>query len=334
MKPHFREIDILKGIAIVMVLFGHSIIVYPINLNTTYQWCNYLHWFVSSVHMPLFFAISGFCFSFHDWEKYIKKKSRRILVPFVVFSIIGVFINAFFGSFINGDAKPFAKSLLGIVTGSSNWFLYTLFIIFLIFPFIMKVFENKKAALILNCAFGILQLFSFWPTVFRIDRVVKYIFYFSIGYYFKLESKVNSNAWIKFIDLVKKPLIWAVSLIIWIPLVFALIKLEEGFYPVYALVSIITALIGMVNIISFGFIVSHNTLSNLFEETGKVSLQLFLFNGYFLTLTRTVTVKLLHITSPVIIIAANVFMMYFVSYALIHLIVKKVKLFRVLTGMV
>ena len=170
--------------------------------------------------------------------------------------------------------------------------------------------------------------------MFCIDRVVKYIFYFSIGYYFKLESKKKSKLWTQFIALAKKPLVWLVSLIIWIPLVFALIKLEKGLYILYALVSIITALVGMVNIIAFGFMVSKISLSNLFEETGKVSLQLFLFNGYFLTLTRTVTVKLFHITSPVIIIAANVIMMYFVSYALIHFVVKKVKLFRVLTGMV
>ena len=198
----------------------------------------------------------------------------------------------------------------------------------------MKAFENQKAALFLICVFGILQLFSFWPTMFCIDRLVKYIFYFSIGYFFKLESKKESKQWAQFINLAKKPLVWLVSLIVWIPLVFALIELENGIYPVYSFVSIITAIVGMVNIISFGFIVSKISISKLFEETGKVSLQLFLFNGYFLTLTRTVTVKLLHITAPVIIIAANVFMMYFVSYALIHFVVEKVKLFRALTGIV
>ena len=333
MNKHYREIDVFKGIAIAMVMLGHAIIVYPINLNTAYSWCNYLHWFVSSAHMVMFSALSGFCFGFHDWKSYLTKKAKRILVPFVVFAVLGIFVNKFLGSLIN-DPKSIKESLIGILTGSSNWFLYTLFIIFLIFPFILKVFENRKAALILICAFGILQLFSFWPTMFCIDRVVKYIFYFSVGYYFKLESKKESKLWTQFIAFVKKPLVWLVSLIIWIPLVFVLIKLENRLYLLYALVSIITALVGMVNIISFGFIVSKISISKLFEETGKVSLQLFLFNGYFLTLTRTVTVKLLHITSPVIIIAANVIMMYFVSYVLIHFVIKKVKLFRVLTGMV
>lgn len=333
MKTHYREIDVLKGIAIAMVILGHAIIVHPINLNSQYPWCNYLHWFVSSAHMPLFFAISGFCFGFHDWKSYLVKKTKRILVPFIVFSIMGVFLNVFLGSFIN-EPKSLKESLIGILTGSSNWFLYTLFIIFLIFPFITKVFENKTIALILVFIFGILQMFSFWTTMFCVDRVVKYILYFSIGYCFQLESKKSSDFWRKFIEFIKKPLVWLASFIIWIPLVFALIDLESVFYLVYALLSIITALVGMVNIISFGFLISKISFSKLFEETGKVSLQLFLFNGYFLTVTRTLTVRILHITSPVIIIAANVIMMYFVSYVLIHFVVNRVKLFRILTGMV
>lgn len=30
---HYREIDILRGIAIIMVFLGHAVIVYPINLE-------------------------------------------------------------------------------------------------------------------------------------------------------------------------------------------------------------------------------------------------------------------------------------------------------------
>ena len=333
MKRHYRQIDILKGIAIAMVILGHSIIVYPVNLNTEYAWCNYLHCFVSSAHMPLFFAVSGFCFGFHDWKTHLKKKTMRIIIPFVVFSGMGVFVNALFGAFINGP-KSVKDSMIGILTGSSNWFLYTLFIIFLIFPFIMRIFENREKGLILVVLFGILQLFDFWPTMFCIDRVVKYIFYFSLGYCFKLESVENSRLWIKYLAFVKRTRVWGVSLIIWILMVLGLIKFGIEGTSSYALVSIITAFVGVTNIVSFSFLISKFSLSKLFEETGKVSLQLFLFNGYFLTLTRTVTVKLFHITSPVIIIAANVFMMYFVSYVLIQFIVKRVTLFRILTGMV
>ena len=333
MKVHYKQIDILKGIAILMVIMGHAIIVYPIDLNAQYPWCNYLHHFVSATHMPLFFAISGFCFSFHDWKLYLIKKSKRILIPLVVFGILGVFINVFLSSFVNDPNSP-TDALIGILTGSSNWFLYTLFLIFLVFPFIRNAFDSQRLAFFLIGLFGILQLFNFWPSIFNIDNLVKYIFYFSIGYYFKVLSKEKPEACSKLVGVVDRPIVWAVSLTIWCGLVFVLIKWVSGIYALKALVSIIAAFAGVINIISFSRFISKFAFSKLFEETGKVSLQLFLFNGYFLTITRTVTVRFLHIDSPVLIIAANVFMMYFVSFILINFIVKKVKLFRVLTGMV
>ncbi len=37
-KKYYEEIDILKGIAITLVVLGHSVIVYPINLHDIF-WC-------------------------------------------------------------------------------------------------------------------------------------------------------------------------------------------------------------------------------------------------------------------------------------------------------
>lgn len=58
---HYREIDILRGIAIIMVFLGHAVIVYPINLENV-AWCRGLVAFISAVHMPLFFVVAGFAF--------------------------------------------------------------------------------------------------------------------------------------------------------------------------------------------------------------------------------------------------------------------------------
>lgn len=60
MKERIEEIDWLRGFATFLVILGHSIIVYPINLHEI-PWCNVLYEFISSFHMPLFFVISGFC---------------------------------------------------------------------------------------------------------------------------------------------------------------------------------------------------------------------------------------------------------------------------------
>ena len=54
-KKGFKEIDILRGMAIVLVLLGHAIIVYPVNLHKI-LWCNVLFTWLSTVHMSLFFS--------------------------------------------------------------------------------------------------------------------------------------------------------------------------------------------------------------------------------------------------------------------------------------
>ena len=67
-KPYYKEIDILRGLAILMVLCYHSILVYPINLHEI-AWCRELHSYLWVVEMPLFFLVSGFCFQYGTPEK-------------------------------------------------------------------------------------------------------------------------------------------------------------------------------------------------------------------------------------------------------------------------
>ena len=63
MSERYEKIDILRGIAISLVVLGHAIIVFPINLHEI-AWCNYVFIWLSSVHMPLFFLFPDFVFLF------------------------------------------------------------------------------------------------------------------------------------------------------------------------------------------------------------------------------------------------------------------------------
>ena len=79
-KKYFTEIDVLKGFAIFLVVLGHSIIEYPVNLHDIAP-CNWLFNFVSSVHMPLFFFLSGFVFKYRGgYGSYLGKKAKRVLI--------------------------------------------------------------------------------------------------------------------------------------------------------------------------------------------------------------------------------------------------------------
>ena len=62
-KKHYVEIDVLKGIAIAMVILGHAVIRYPINLYEV-AWTKAIYDWVETMHMPLFFMVSGFCYRY------------------------------------------------------------------------------------------------------------------------------------------------------------------------------------------------------------------------------------------------------------------------------
>ena len=78
--------DIAKAIAIILVVIGHY---YPENAP---EWYRALHSWIYTFHMPLFMFASGYIYlSFKKDEGYftfIKKKFRRLFVPYIIVSMI------------------------------------------------------------------------------------------------------------------------------------------------------------------------------------------------------------------------------------------------------
>lgn len=87
-----NSIDILKGIAILAVYLGHSIIYHPISLGDLYPWCRTLVSFIQSFNMPLFFIVSGYLFSKSKKSslEIFKDKLLRLAVPYLFTMIIVV----------------------------------------------------------------------------------------------------------------------------------------------------------------------------------------------------------------------------------------------------
>jgi fucose 4-O-acetylase-like acetyltransferase len=80
-KDTVLNVDIIKGIGIILVMIGHSGMFLIIKENA------FLSTFIYSFHMPLFFIIAGF---FMKDNVNLKKSVKRLLIPFLIsFHILG-----------------------------------------------------------------------------------------------------------------------------------------------------------------------------------------------------------------------------------------------------
>ncbi len=74
-KDRIAWIDMLKGLAIILVVVGH---------NASETVSNFIYCF----HMPLFFLLSGFVFSPKDPKVYLRRSWNRLMVPYIFFTIV------------------------------------------------------------------------------------------------------------------------------------------------------------------------------------------------------------------------------------------------------
>ena len=141
-KTRDNRIDIIKAIAIILMVIGHAI---EGNMPT---YLEYTHNFIYSFHMAVFFMASGFCFkedSVKDGKSYLRffwKKVKSLYIPYVLFNVACLLLNNVFVSLnlygqemytqsfpIKQILKAFILSGGATPFGGATWFLRTLFII-------------------------------------------------------------------------------------------------------------------------------------------------------------------------------------------------------------
>lgn len=318
-KAHYRQIDALKGIAIFLVILGHSIIRYPIDLLQD-RACLFLFEWLSSVHMELFFAISGFCFRCPgNYREYLGKKARRMLVPYLVFNLLDMVPRSLFRSLVNRPREIGGSVREMIFYGGEYWFLYTLFLIFLIFPFLYRTVRGKRCLmaglLVLLLAAG--YYLPYIP-LFTLDRVIRYLFWFSLGVMVKeafggriFDLKIPGPARAALIALLLP--LWVAVLQSWL----------LGWDVLCALIGITALWLAA----QFGPVIT------IFERFGRYSLQLYLFNGFFLVASRTVIVSVLGVREPAVIILFNLVVDLLGSYLVIKYLCERIGPVRMLMGM-
>ena len=209
-------IAIAQLIGCILVILGHSI---PLNWQIP-QVIYRADVFLYTFHMPLFFFVSGYLFyktkSFerYTFGAYIKKRSFRLMLPYVALTLIGfipkILTNRFFGDGARLSVIYFVKAFLvprENVWGHF-WFLPTLLLISL-FSFAFAKLKNKSPA-----AYGIVTVLLFSLTLvpqltdwFAVNDILKYTCFYALGLLFadsKAESVITGDK-TKFVFLLLLP---------------------------------------------------------------------------------------------------------------------------------
>ena len=214
----------LRCIAIIVVVFGHSIILYDPQwgiYSTTYT-VSSLMWIkrlINTFQMPLFLFLSGFCF-FYSSQKYGYKnvrsiiqgilcKAKRLLIPFFVVTIFWMIPIRFLCNYVPWAnlnlIQIFKRVFLGLDSGHL-WFLPTLFSIFII-AFLVLPRVNKKLGdfLVLLISFMGILVAPKLPTVLFMSNVASSLYWFCLGFEvckYKKKVKDIGDTGIKYVLLI------------------------------------------------------------------------------------------------------------------------------------
>lgn len=188
-----KNIDQLKGFAILLVVIGHVFVYSFGNANTLlFNW-------LSSFHMPLFMFLSGYMaynssLKSKSIVQLLKNKALALLLPFFLFGIFYTWsFDLTWYAFFCGSMK------LGY------WFTFTLFEIFCIYYFICYLFQKiNKCKNIWSELFGFIMVYALIECIRLFKLLPKdidnfldmyllttYIKYFILGVFVRKCAPVN-----------------------------------------------------------------------------------------------------------------------------------------------
>ena len=328
MKKRVIEMDILRGLGAVLVVLGHSFITHPINI-VNIGWCRFLHDFIYSFHMPLFFFVSGFVYSCKKYNEYIFKKIRRLLIPYLFFGTVSLFLHVFGGGLV-GETVTFQQGVIKLfLYGGDYWFLYTLFLMFAIYPCLSKVKRSYVASG--ACLLIFLQCFIQFPPIFTFSNIVYYFPYFILGDCIKSaikEKPLKINRGMLLVLAMLALLVYIGAVIFSRIVVNVILKYLQAF-----------SMIGLCLIFA-RLLVSFtrknkraNFLNRFLLASSKYSMQIYLFNGYLLTIIRIILCSILGVVNPVVIVLALLTGNLVVSLALCEWVIPYIPVLAGLCGL-
>jgi len=316
-KKRWVWIDSDKGISILLVGFGHCLLVlrnHDLNLDS-YPTINYISLFLYGFRMPLFFIISGIFIASGLKRKglngYIANRADTILYPLVLWGAIEITLQILTSRYTNNGITPmyYLDLLIDPRKTGHFWYLNTLFCIGVIYAILRAKLNIKPPVQVI---IGIVLYFiSAYIHINELNAgfltdICEFYLFFSLGDLISnvlLEEK-NARRFSSF-----KVFIPLLILFLFIQYHFARINLHGGLdginyverkMPFFFLLE---ALVGCTISINFSFLLQKYNALNFLRVIGFHSLFIYCMQIIVMTITRVVLVNIFKITYiPVLIL--------------------------------
>jgi fucose 4-O-acetylase-like acetyltransferase len=264
MRERYIDIDVAIGICITLVVFGHL----ELEPFKDFKWYISIRSIIYKFHMPVFMFFSGCIIALSmrsnfQWNWYIHflaKKGRKFFLPFIIISLIFLFVER--GIKLNSwDDYLFEIKLMLFYSPKSAagflWYIYVLFFYYAIIPLIFKFI--KSDFLILIGAIGV-HFLPVFTELFSLNLFNYYLIFVILGF-------LSFNYNIKYRRYLHK-------LGIYFLILFLLLILAQLY------IDIPKSVFGLIAIPAIHFIALNlkNILGSIFKLLGKSSFDIYLFN--------------------------------------------------------
>lgn len=189
-RVYFDEINIVKGIAMLTVIWHHSMIVYPVNLQAL-PWCQHAIAINHTYCLVVFFLVSGYLFAhssnlsfFHT----LSSKASRLLIPYLGFGAVNLAVKVLAPTLVNTKVESVGTYVWNMIFfGGELWFIYTLFLIFLIWSLFLQWLKRKQVVCLLVAVILLDQFLpeDIWSGLFMLHVVIYYSIWFLAGWLMK-----------------------------------------------------------------------------------------------------------------------------------------------------
>ena len=281
-SQRLSDIDIAKGLAIVLVVFGHIVARQPPADN---EWYVVTKQAIYKFHMAFFMFLSGIVFfrkiqlakSLREYGVQIWQRFVRLMPAYFLFA--GIVFLAKWGaqSFLHVDNPVNGLTdLIGIwlyPMESISAFLWYIYVLFLFCTVGLALISLTGGRVLLLVGLGVALLFAPRTPFLGMDQFCKYFLFFLLG-------GLAIRNWVKYNILVKRA---------WIPatVAFILMLSQSGYHgDGYTTITALLSLIAL-----HGFCRQKIPLANLLKFLGLMSFPIYLMNTLSIGFAKAVMLK-------------------------------------------